>query len=504
MSATAASPTLSAAALTAEKGVAVASKPRKRTAPTTASGSEAALDVPPLSAANTRATRRLRDPAAKVSNAAGGEASGELGFSRDLNVLDGEMPVESSRGTETVKRKVSVAGGGGDTAAAAPAVKLTTGKHLVHRTGAVRKERQTSIWDTVGHFFSRFFLIFIVAVGLGTTFWNYRGSPSAPAPPATQDKIALELKKLDEFVTKTTKYIQVQLEMIDMKIGKQVGELRDEVQQNIDLQVVNLGTELKSIQTQLDRLRGDDDSALSRTEALEMMRSVAADMLAVEGEGESLSLEDVRAVARQIVLTELQKHMADGIGRPDYALASGGGVVVDHSEGFFVGRGGKWSMAALSLLPGVSQKHPLANKLLEPSFGEPGQCLPLKGSNVFVEVSLRTSIIPTAITLEHVSKSAAYDVKSSPKEFRIFGWRELRKSADHSIAQPTVQRLLGEFSYDVEGSSVQTFELAKEDVGEELINMVRLHVLTNHGNPLHTCLYRLRVHGEDLQSSAVH
>jgi SUN domain-containing protein 1/2 len=200
---------------------------------------------------------------------------------------------------------------------------------------------------------------------------------------------------------------QVQLEMIDMKIGKQVGELRDEVKQNIDLQVVNLGTELKSIQTQLDRLRGDDDSAMSRTEALEMMRSVAADMLAVEGEGESLSLEDVRAVARQIVLTELQKHTADGIGRPDYALASGGGVVVDHSEGFFVGRGGKWSMAALSLLPGVSQKHPLANKLLEPSFGEPGQCLPLKGSNVFVEVSLRTSIIPTAITLEHVSKVGA-------------------------------------------------------------------------------------------------
>lgn len=56
----------------------------------------------------------------------------------------------------------------------------------------------------------------------------------------------------------------------------------------------------------------------------------------------------------------------------------------------------------------------------------------------------------------------------------------------------------------MEGSSVQTFELVKEDVGEELINMVRLHVLTNHGNPLHTCLYRLRVHGEDLQSSAVH
>ena len=45
-----------------------------------------------------------------------------------------------------------------------------------------------------------------------------------------------------------------------------------------------------------------------------------------------------------------------------------------------------------------------ANKIQKPRFGELGQCLPLWGSSVFVDVSPRTSILPEAITLEHVSK----------------------------------------------------------------------------------------------------
>lgn len=59
------------------------------------------------------------------------------------------------------------------------------------------------------------------------------------------------------------------------------------------------------------------------------------------------------------------------------------------------------------------------------------------------------------------------------------------------------QRPLGEFTYDAEKPSVQTFSLAEEDVAGVLINMIRLHVLSNHGNPVHTCIYRVRVHGTD-------
>ena len=42
--------------------------------------------------------------------------------------------------------------------------------------------------------------------------------------------------------------------------------------------------------------------------------------------------------------------------------------------------------------------------MLKPSFGEPGQCFPLKGDSGFVQNRLKTTIISKAITLEHVDK----------------------------------------------------------------------------------------------------
>lgn len=97
-------------------------------------------------------------------------------------------------------------------------------------------------------------------------------------------------------------------------------------------------------------------------------------------------------------------------------------------------------------------------------------------------------------------QSVAYDLSSAPKEFQVYGWREMRP-ADR-ITQPSpVHKLLGQFIYNTDGPSIQTFHLSEDDVGGELINMVRLHVLTNHGSPLHTCIYRIRVHGSDPQST---
>ena len=42
--------------------------------------------------------------------------------------------------------------------------------------------------------------------------------------------------------------------------------------------------------------------------------------------------------------------------------------------------------------------------MLKPSFGQPGQCFPLKWDSGFVHIRLGTTIIPEAITLEHVDK----------------------------------------------------------------------------------------------------
>lgn len=98
-------------------------------------------------------------------------------------------------------------------------------------------------------------------------------------------------------------------------------------------------------------------------------------------------------------------------------------------------------------------------------------------------------------TTGFIVQNAAYDVKSAPKEFQVYGWREVR-AADR-IAHPVVHQLLGSFIYDTDGPSIQTFKLSGDELGGELINAVRLHVLSNHGNLQHTCIYRFRVHGVD-------
>ena len=123
-------------------------------------------------------------------------------------------------------------------------------------------------------------------------------------------------------------------------------------------------------------------------------------MHAAEGDGKVLSLDDVWAVANNIVEAEIDKHSADGLGRVDYALGMGGGRVVGHSEGCFVGSGWSWGKGALDMLTlNFYGLHQDANKMPNPSFGDPGQCLPLRGSIVFVDVAPRTSILPKVVTL---------------------------------------------------------------------------------------------------------
>jgi hypothetical protein len=101
------------------------------------------------------------------------------------------------------------------------------------------------------------------------------------------------------------------------------------------------------------------------------------------------------------VLDELERHSADHVGRPDHAVYASGGRVLAHSAAWHTpGFGGLLSQLKLGL-------HPQAQKVVTPSHGEPGHCLPLKvvdGTCGHVDIALRTSVIPEAVTLEHVSK----------------------------------------------------------------------------------------------------
>nr|XP_011471047.1 PREDICTED: SUN domain-containing protein 3-like [Fragaria vesca subsp. vesca] len=188
--------------------------------------------------------------------------------------------------------------------------------------------------------------------------------------------------------------------------------------------------------------------------------------------------------------------------RPDYAAASWGATVVDHSEPLLMK--GRYQ-SSTKLMNEVckswqgsepSQTQTQFRHWLSPSFGEPGRCFALKGSRGFVVVKLMEPIMPDAITIEHVLGSVVDD---APKDCRVTAWMQ------HGMYEPYRNEfVLAEFSYDVGKRNlrgkinVRTFGVSKSVVAaddEAVANMVKLEFGSNHGRLNSTCIYRLRVHG---------
>ena len=113
---------------------------------------------------------------------------------------------------------------------------------------------------------------------------------------------------------------------------------------------------------------------------------------------------------------------ADRTGRQDFALASGGGRVVAHSQlSPFVARGDGPITAAVAFLRGGV--HPKSDEwLLSPSLEQPGDCIALHSSTGYVDIRLRQSVMVDAVTLEHTNSLNAYDMHSAPRDIEILGW----------------------------------------------------------------------------------
>ncbi|KAJ7297169.1 hypothetical protein O6H91_Y076000 [Diphasiastrum complanatum] len=181
-----------------------------------------------------------------------------------------------------------------------------------------------------------------------------------------------------------------------MKLNTEVEAVKKDMENKLRIQILKLETTLNNFRTRIDSMTSavaklTDEGILSRQDGADLIIS-AVNERASDNRDTNLSLDDLRAVARQIVRLELEKHAADGIGRVDYALASGGGKVIGHSEPYVHGRRmnlKSWLGFGFSHSHGSFQLHPMANKVLEPSFGEPGHCLPLRGDNVYVQILLR-------------------------------------------------------------------------------------------------------------------
>ncbi|CAL4971067.1 unnamed protein product [Urochloa decumbens] len=295
------------------------------------------------------------------------------------------------------------------------------------------------------------------------------------------------LSKVEGF-KKTTKMLQVQLDILDKKLGNEIDKTKRDITKQFEAKGNELEKKMKALEDKTGKLDKSiaelrDMGFLSKKEFEEIL-SQLMEKKGLGGTDDDITLDDIRLYAKEIVEIEIAKHSADGLGMVDYALGSGGAKVVSHSESFMTGK---------NYIPGRSSVHGTAQKMLEPSFGQPGECFALKGSSGFVDVKLRAGIIPEAITLEHVDKSVAYDRSSAPKDFQVRGWYRSQEGSDKDS---NVMTALGEFSYNLDNSNAQTFQLERS-ANPRAVNMVRFEFSSNHGNSELTCIYRFRVHGTE-------
>ncbi|XP_075383755.1 SUN domain-containing protein 1 isoform X3 [Tenrec ecaudatus] len=192
------------------------------------------------------------------------------------------------------------------------------------------------------------------------------------------------------------------------------------------------------------------------------------------------------AQARAIVNNALKLYSQDKTGLVDFALESGGGSVLSTrcSETY------ETKTALLSLF-GVplwyfSQS---PRVVIQPDI-HPGNCWAFRGAQGYLVVRLSMAVHPTAFTLEHIPKalSPTGNITSAPKDFAVYGLES--EYQEEGL-------LLGQFTYDQDGESLQMFHVLKRP--ERAFQIVELRILSNWGHLEYTCLYRFRVHGEPIK-----
>lgn len=268
-----------------------------------------------------------------------------------------------------------------------------------------RSKSEKPKWQFYLSFFFKICLLLVAILWLGLLIWKWRNMLKYSKGLYDFDSDG-RLSEVELSLKNTARKLQAQLDVVDKKIGTEVGVAKKELNKQVEEKDLLFEKKLKWLVCLTDDL----DKSLSEIKAmgylskeeLQIFSNKFKDKEKCSGGSNHEILDDIRNFAKEIVEKEIEKHAADGLGRVDYALASGGAKVINHSKPYLVGKSSSW----LAIGSSFNRVHPDPNakKMLEPSFGEPGQCFALHGNSGFVEIKLRTVIVPEAVTLEHVSK----------------------------------------------------------------------------------------------------
>lgn len=241
--------------------------------------------------------------------------------------------------------------------------------------------------------------------------------------------------------------------------------------------------------------------------------------------------QDVTSLIEHLVDSAVSTHSKDTLARPDFALHSGGARVIPSLTSptfeirptnlrgqlleFITGNG-----RAIGRPPVWALHHEQQN----------GHCWPVAGSTGQLGVALAAPTYISDISIDHVAKEVAFDMRSAPREMEVWGmvegkdnvakvrdWitekakrreealengEEVEEEPEYPKTLPRVPQYvrIANFSYDIHAArNVQTFPVDKEvkALGVDF-GIVVLMIKSNWGREEYTCLYRLRVHGEKM------
>ncbi|KAL6299255.1 hypothetical protein BKA93DRAFT_819979 [Sparassis latifolia] len=246
--------------------------------------------------------------------------------------------------------------------------------------------------------------------------------------------------------------------------------------------------------------------------------------------------QDMTSLIGHLVDSAVSRLSKDALARPDHALHSAGARIVPSltSDTMEITPSG-WAGQMLGLITGgngFAIGRPPVTALHHELHA--GHCWPFPGSHGQLAVALAAPVYISDITIDHVAKEVATDMRSAPRQMevwglvegkeniaRMHGWRDQRKvRRDEARAQaelsgqPYVEEpeevypstlpkspkymRIANFTYNIYSpNNIQTFAVP-EDVRESGIDfgVVVLLINSNWGRDDFTCLYRMRVHGE--------
>ena len=242
--------------------------------------------------------------------------------------------------------------------------------------------------------------------------------------------------------------------------------------------------------------------------------------------------QDVTALIHQMVDSITSKWSKDVLARPDFALHSGGAQVIPAltSATYSISPEGVVGKA-VGFVTGSGYASGLSpiNALYPHNYA--GRCWPFKGSEGQLGVKLADRVHISDITIDHVAKEVAFDLRSTPRQMEVWGlvegqdnlakvasWladRQRRRSDAVESGYPMdpkdeewevpkhlpkdVQYIrIAKFLYDAHSTrNIQTFPVDSEVRALNVdFGVVVLVVKNNWGRPEYTCLYRFRVHGD--------